>query len=229
MVAALTIAVILAFSVAIVRVASVAMRLTGLPENVARFQCLSALTGTGFTTGESEMIVNFPVRRKILVALMVVGNLGIVSIGTTFVVALTRTDEGTDALLFQLIALLAAVALIAVMSLSASLDRIMCGMAAKILRKTTELSSRGYRTLLQLDNGLSVAEHRIDRKGFDIGQLVSEHPDARVLAVRLDGSLYIAPSQITANDREAYSGVIVFGTEEAHRLIENRLCLPSSA
>ena len=48
--AALTIAVLRALSVSVVRVAGVAMRLTGLPEAVARFQCSSALTGTGFTT-----------------------------------------------------------------------------------------------------------------------------------------------------------------------------------
>lgn len=228
MVAALTIAVILAFSVAIVRVASVAMRLTGLPENVARFQCLSALTGTGFTTGESEMIVNFPVRRKILVALMVVGNLGIVSIGTTFVVALVKTDEGTGALLFQLIALFAAIILIAVFSLSGSLDRIMCAMVAKILQKTTSLADRRCRTLLQLDHGFSIAEYQVGRTGLDIDQFENEHPDARILAIRLDGSSLIAHNQVTANDRDAYSGVIVFGTEEVHRLIEDRISLSSS-
>ena len=51
--AALTIAVLLALSVSLVRIAGVAMRLTGLSEGVARFQCLSAPTGTGFTRHEA--------------------------------------------------------------------------------------------------------------------------------------------------------------------------------
>ena len=55
------------------------MRLTGLAQNVATFQCISALSGTGFTTSESGMIVNYPVRRRILIVLMLFGNLGLVS------------------------------------------------------------------------------------------------------------------------------------------------------
>ncbi|MEE3093585.1 MAG: potassium transporter TrkA, partial [Pseudomonadota bacterium] len=49
---------------------TIVMRLTGLSQNVATFQCISALSGTGFTTSESEMIVNYPVRRRILIVLM---------------------------------------------------------------------------------------------------------------------------------------------------------------
>ena len=52
------------------------MRLTGLAQNVATFQCISALSGTGFTTSESEKIVNYPVRRRILIVLMLFGNSG---------------------------------------------------------------------------------------------------------------------------------------------------------
>ena len=48
--AALSILVLLSVSVFVVRLASVALRLTGLPEGVARFQALSAFTGTGYTT-----------------------------------------------------------------------------------------------------------------------------------------------------------------------------------
>lgn len=80
MAAALTVAVLLMLSVMIVRIATVVMRLTGVHQNIARFQCISALTGTGFTTRESEMIVNYPSRRKTLAVLMILGNLGLVSV-----------------------------------------------------------------------------------------------------------------------------------------------------
>lgn len=69
----------------IVRVGAVALELTGMPRRKARFQALSAFTGTGFTTRESEMIVNYPQRRKIITILMVLGNAGIVSVVATFV------------------------------------------------------------------------------------------------------------------------------------------------
>jgi len=60
------------------KIASTIMRLTGLPDIVARFQNLSAVTGTGFTTREPELIVNYPIARRVLTAVMVIGNLGLV-------------------------------------------------------------------------------------------------------------------------------------------------------
>ena len=61
MIAAVSLVLIFALSFFLVRVFAVALRLTGLPEHSARFQAISALTGTGFTTSEAEMIVNYPV------------------------------------------------------------------------------------------------------------------------------------------------------------------------
>ncbi len=54
--AAITLLVILTFSVVVVRTAAVALRLTGMPADVARFQARSAFTGAGFTTSESEAV-----------------------------------------------------------------------------------------------------------------------------------------------------------------------------
>ncbi len=72
----------------IVKVGAVALELTGLPRDKARFQALSAFTGTGFTTRESEMIVGHPRRRRIVTFLMVLGNAGIVSVIATFVLSM---------------------------------------------------------------------------------------------------------------------------------------------
>jgi hypothetical protein len=63
-----------------VRGASIALMMTGLDKNKARFQALSAFSGTGFTTKESESIVNHPQRRKIVRWLMIMGNAGIVTV-----------------------------------------------------------------------------------------------------------------------------------------------------
>jgi len=66
-----------------VRGASIALMMTGLDKNKARFQALSSFTGTGFTTKESESIVNHPQRRKIVRWLMIMGNAGIVTVIVT--------------------------------------------------------------------------------------------------------------------------------------------------
>ena len=159
MAAALTIAILLALSVSIVRIGAVAMRLTGLPENIARFQCVSALTGTGFTTQEAETIVNYPIRRRIVVALMVLGNLGLVSIASTFIVAFVRTGPGTEPMAAQALVMLVAIALTFVVLTNRALDRAMCSLIGKILKRTTTLGETGYHRLLQLGSELSVAEH----------------------------------------------------------------------
>lgn len=157
--AALTVAVLLALSVSIVRVAAVAMRLTGLPENIARFQCVSALTGTGFTTNEAEMIVNYPVRRRIVVTLMVLGNLGLVSIAATFIVAFVNTGPDPQHIAIQAGVMAAAITLTFVVSTNRRLDRAMCGMIGRMLSRSKTLRDLGYHRLLQLGADSSVAEH----------------------------------------------------------------------
>jgi hypothetical protein len=57
--------------------------MTGLDKKKARFQALSAFSGTGFTTKEAELIVNHPRRRKIATWLMIMGNAGIVTVIVT--------------------------------------------------------------------------------------------------------------------------------------------------
>jgi hypothetical protein len=60
-------------------VGSIALEATGLERAKARFQALSALSGTGFTTQEAESIVNHPQRRRIAIWLIFLGNAGIVA------------------------------------------------------------------------------------------------------------------------------------------------------
>ena len=57
----------------VVEIGTVMLRYTGLPFDVARFQAISLLTGTGFTTGESEQILKNSNRRKIATFLILTG------------------------------------------------------------------------------------------------------------------------------------------------------------
>jgi len=61
-------------------IAAVALQLTGLDKPTANFQALSALTGTGFTTKEAELVLNHPMRRRIISLLMITGNGGMVAV-----------------------------------------------------------------------------------------------------------------------------------------------------
>ncbi|MFC2170141.1 TrkA C-terminal domain-containing protein [Acidobacteriota bacterium] len=66
-----------------VRASAIALMMTGLDKNKARFQALSAFSGTGFTTREAESVVNHPQRRNIVRWLMIMGNAGIVTVIVT--------------------------------------------------------------------------------------------------------------------------------------------------
>ncbi len=67
----------------VIRAAGVALMMTGMEWKKARFQALSAFSGTGFTTKEAESVINHPTRRKIVTWLMILGNAGIVTVIVT--------------------------------------------------------------------------------------------------------------------------------------------------
>jgi hypothetical protein len=67
----------------VVRAAGVVLMMTGMEWKRARFQALSAFSGTGFTTKESESVINHPTRRKIVTWLMILGNAGFVTVIVT--------------------------------------------------------------------------------------------------------------------------------------------------
>src|SRR5680860_205662 len=80
MIAAITLFLVVSLSALITKIAAIALIHTGLSTDIARFQARSAYTGAGFTSNESEKIMNHPVRRKIIFTLMLVGNAGIVTV-----------------------------------------------------------------------------------------------------------------------------------------------------
>jgi hypothetical protein len=75
-----------------VRAGAIALELTGMERDKARFQALSAFTNTGFTTRETEEITNFPVRRKIVTVLIVLGHAGTVSVIATFATSMLQRE-----------------------------------------------------------------------------------------------------------------------------------------
>lgn len=73
----------------IIEIITVLFKLTGLSEEKARFQVISLLTGSGFTTREAELITQHPSRRKLAQLLMVLGYLGFVT-GISFLVDMIK-------------------------------------------------------------------------------------------------------------------------------------------
>ena len=92
-------------SMLFVRAGAIALMLTGMHYDQAKFQALSAFTATGFTTHEAEKVVNHPARRKIISWLMIGGYAGIVAVtvsGTSTFIATTAQNIPRNVLIFAL-------------------------------------------------------------------------------------------------------------------------------
>lgn len=71
---------ILIASYFISEIATVLLTMTGVDRDTAKFQSISALTGTGFTTKEAAQVLNSPQQRQIIATLMILGRAGVILI-----------------------------------------------------------------------------------------------------------------------------------------------------
>ena len=222
--AALTIFVLLSVSIFVIRIAAVALRLTGLSEASARFQALSAFSGTGFTTSEAETIVNYPIRRRIVSFLMVLGNIGLVSVFTTVVVSMINTEGEPIAVTLQLAWIGAGLIAIWYLILNPRADRILCDLISWILRATTFFGERHFECLVQVDYGHSVCEHPI----YEIWQNAEDTLDMadfadlglQVLAVREPGGGLSSESFTSTAELSPAYRIIVYGKGSGHDELE---------
>ncbi len=77
----------------LVEILSVVFKMTGLELYKARFQIISIITHTGFTTRESELIAQHSLRRRIASVLMIVSYVVQVTLISLFVNILTRNQQ----------------------------------------------------------------------------------------------------------------------------------------
>lgn len=198
MIAAVSVLVIVVLSVLITRVATVALTLTGLSREAARFQARSALTGVGFTTSESEKIVHHPVRRRIVMTLMLVGSAGVVSVIGSLMLSFAGSEGPTQT--GQRLAVLA-LGLAGLLWLASSdwFDRSLQRLITRLLRRYTDLDVRDYASLLHVHGDYSVSELQVTAGDWVAGRtlqsLVLAAEGVLVLGVeRTDGSYEGAPT-----------------------------------
>lgn len=84
---------------------SLIFELTGMPPDKAKFQVISLLTGTGFTTLESEIITQHPVRRNLAYFTMIFGFAGWATIVSFLVNVIQNELYFQDVLIFIAIGL----------------------------------------------------------------------------------------------------------------------------
>ena len=173
MIAIVSLLITLFLSLLVTRVATMALMLTGLSREAARFQARSAFTGVGFTTSESELIINHPVRRRIIMFLMLMGNLGIAAVAATLVASLINTKESSR-WMTNLWILLGGLASLYFLARSRWVSRQMNRVISWALRRFSRLDVRDFVAVLNLQDGYAVTEMRVGSQDWLTGKTLVE-------------------------------------------------------
>ena len=197
---AVPVILVIAISVLVVKIASIALKMTGLDEKRSHFQALSAFTGTGFTTKDSELVLENDIRRKIIVVLMILGNAGLVTVISTLVISFSRGN--TFPLLVN-----AGTVLLLIFALYKILTHkgVMKFLNDKIeskLEKSPPFQKRPMEEILHVAKNYGIAEVNIKGHCQDLNKTLNESSlrakDILVLAIERENTVIPTPK---ADDR----------------------------
>jgi len=167
-----TLFAIIITSLIVVRIGSVALSMTGLSEDLSRFQAQSAFTGVGFTTNESEVIMLDPARRKIASVLMLLGNAGLGSAIATLVITFGG-GNGLQALL-RMAVMVAGLLIIWKVARSSVADKFLTRLIKRSLSKWSKLEVKDYAQLLEIDRGYSIATLEVRNSEWLCNKMLQE-------------------------------------------------------
>jgi K+/H+ antiporter YhaU regulatory subunit KhtT len=166
--------VVLPLSILVTRIATVALTHTGLSRQSARFQARSAFTGVGFTTNESEKVVNHPIRRRILLLLMLLGNAGVVTAVSSLILSFVNLNQtGSSGLLWQIVLLVSGLVLLWSLAASSWVDRHLSNLVSKALKRYTRLRVQDYAKLLHLAGDYQITELQVEKDDWLAEQALS--------------------------------------------------------
>ncbi|HZG37003.1 MAG TPA: TrkA C-terminal domain-containing protein [Gaiellaceae bacterium] len=216
MIALVSLFVIIVGSMIVVRIATAMLVLTGLSPEVARFQARSALTGVGFTTSEAESVVGHPVRRKIVMTLMLIGSAGVITAVATLMLSFVGAGGGETAV--RATVLLAGLLALLLLTRSRLVDRALSRAIQRGLRRWTTLDLRDWDALLHLGDEYAVSELHVADDSWLAGRTLDDlslrSEGIRVLGIaRPDGTYFGAPigtARVAAGDI-----VVVYGKRAA--------------
>jgi len=224
MVALFSLLVVVAISIIVVRIGAVALTMTGLSEDIASFQALSAFSGTGFTTNEAESVVAHATRRRIAKVLMLLGNAGLTSgIATLVLTFASTTGHGV---LLRMAGMVAGLLILWRLTRSRAFNRFLNRLITRALEKWTTLRLRDYAHLLQVERGYTISQITVNPGDWlsnkTLAELALNREGILVLGVRRqDGAYYGA----TTGDFQVRPGDVLtcYGREELLEQLAIRL------
>lgn len=194
-----TVFAVIILSMIVTRVATIALTLTGMSAEVARFQARSALTTSGFTSSETEQIVGHPVRRRIISTLMLIGSAGIVSVIGGVALTFTRSTGTADAATAALVLVIGTGFLFWLMR-RRPVERALSRLIHRLLRRYTDLDIRDHEALLHIHGDYTIAELQVDADDWIADKTLAE------MRLNLEGVLVLGVQRDAGNYDGAPTG-----------------------
>lgn len=192
MIAVASLLATLLLSLLVTRIAAMALMLTGMSRETAKFQARSAFTGVGFTTRESEAVLNHPMRRQIVMTLMLLGNLGIATVMATVMLSFAST-VGKQNWWLNIGLLVAGLFVLWWLAGNRWIERHLNRVISFALVRLTRLEVKDYASLLQLQNGYGVIELLVEPADWVAGQSLM------TLRLSKEGVLVLGIQQVDGN------------------------------
>jgi hypothetical protein len=187
-------------SMMVVRAGAIALTMTGISYGKAKFQSLSAFTGTGFTTREAELVVNHPTRRTIVSWMMILGNAGIVAVIITTTTSFVSTD--VDILPLNIAILAAGIAALYLVATRTGLSQRWETFVERRLGRSPLFEEGSVDELLHLVEGYGLVRMTLEADsslvGNQIGKTGIPEKGFRILGIERNGEWIAAPHATTA-------------------------------
>lgn len=214
MYALISLIIVVSLSLLIVRIGTIALTMTGVSKEMASFQSLSAFSGAGFTTTEAEDITAYPVRRRIVKALIRLGSVGIVTTIATLILSFTDPTQRFGRLLI----LLGVAVVLVALSRSQTFHSVLTPIIKRGLSHIGSFELRDYVGLLNLDREFTVADLTVQEGSWLANERLADlelrsDEGVSILGIRrADGTYIGAPSgdhEITPGDT-----IVAYGQRE---------------
>ncbi len=217
--------IIVFLSIIITKIGARTLIKTGLARDAAVFQARSAFTGVGFTTREAEKITNHPLRRRIIMALMLIGNIGVVSA----LASLLLTFIGDELEAFDRIIRLGLIGFfiisIWILSKSSWLDKKLTRLIDKALDRFHNLRNIDYVSLLKLHDEYEITVITVKEDDWMANRTLKDlqltKEGINLIAIEREDGTYLAipdgTTQIQPGDN-----LTIYGKEQNLKNLEQR-------
>ncbi len=208
--------IILCVNLLVNRIATVALTFTGMSREMARFQSRSAFCTVGFTTNEAESVVNHPVRRRIIMLLMLAGNAGFVGIIVTAVSSLG--GESPIPSTGKILMVVGVLGILWAIGSSKWIDDKLFRLISWTLKRVSNLEAYDYHALLHLQEGYYITTIEVGDedwlKGRSLAQLRLADVGVTVLGIKRANGTFVGAPIGGAIIRNADT-LIVYGVRES--------------